>query len=72
MRPSNASLKAKCFAISKRLVDGWSIEDLDRATSPEPLSLAADDYRQSMSAARKWIGAELKVQGLAVEEPEPA
>ncbi|MFW8604161.1 hypothetical protein [Rhizobium beringeri] len=64
--------KATCFAISKRLVDGWSIEDLDRATSPESLSLAADDYRQSMSAARKWIGAELKVQGFAVEEPEPA
>ncbi|WP_222400507.1 hypothetical protein [Rhizobium leguminosarum] len=64
--------KATCFAISKRLVDGWSIEDLDRATSPESLSLAADDYRQSMSAARKWIGAELKVQGFAVEELEPA
>jgi hypothetical protein len=38
-------------------VDGWSLEDLDRAASPESLSLAADDYRQSMGAARKWIGA---------------
>ncbi|RAX42519.1 hypothetical protein [Rhizobium tropici] len=64
--------KATCFAISKRLVDGWSIEDLDRATSPESLSLAADDYRQSMGTARKWIGAELKAQGFAAEEPEPA
>lgn len=62
--------KATCFAISKRLVDGWSLEDLDRATSPESLSLAADDYRQSMGAARKWIGAELKIQGLALEEIE--
>lgn len=62
--------KATCFAISKRLVDGWSLEDLDRATSPESLSLAADDYRQSMTAARKWIGAELKIQGLAQEEIE--
>ncbi|CDZ35612.1 Hypothetical protein NGAL_HAMBI1145_29320 [Neorhizobium galegae bv. officinalis] len=64
--------KATCFAISKRLVEGWSIEDLDRATSPESLSLAADDYRQSMGSARKWISAELKVQGFAVEQPEPA
>ncbi|MDK1385136.1 hypothetical protein QN224_06925 [Sinorhizobium sp. 8-89] len=62
--------KATCFAISKRLVDGWSLEDLDRATSPESLSLAADDYRQSMTAARKWVGAELKIQGLAAEEVE--
>jgi hypothetical protein len=60
--------KATCFAISKRLVDGWSLEDLDRATSPESLSLAADDYRQSMGAARKWISAELKIQGLALED----
>lgn len=64
--------KATCFAISKRLVDGWSLEDLDRATSPESLSLAADDYRQSMGTARKWIGAELKMRGLSLEEAEPA
>ncbi len=63
---------ATCFAISKRLVDGWSLEDLDRATSPESLSLAADDYRQSMGTARKWIGAELKVQGFTLEEAELA
>ncbi|MBY3464980.1 hypothetical protein HFN80_13335 [Rhizobium laguerreae] len=64
--------KATCFAISKRLVDGWSLEDLDRATSPESLSLAADDYRQSMGSARKWVGAELKLHELTVEENEPA
>ncbi len=64
--------KATCFAISKRLVDGWSLEDLDRATSPESLSLAADDYRQSMGTARKWIGAELKIQGFTLEEPDLA
>lgn len=47
--------KATCFALAKRLLDDWSSEDLERATSPESLSLAADDYRQSLSAARKWI-----------------
>ncbi|GLQ54038.1 hypothetical protein [Devosia nitrariae] len=62
--------KATCYAISKRLVDGWSLEDLDRATSPESLSLAADDYRQSLATARKWISSELKAHGFAVVEPE--
>jgi hypothetical protein len=64
--------KATCYAISKRLVDGWSLEDLDRATSPESLSLAADDYRQSLTTARKWISAELKAHEFAVAEPEVA
>ncbi len=62
--------KATCFAISKRLVDDWSLEDLDRATSPESLSLAADDYRQSINAARKWIKTELKTLGVVSEEVE--
>ncbi|PCJ08317.1 MAG: hypothetical protein COB16_08345 [Rhodobacteraceae bacterium] len=53
--------KATCYAISKRLVDDWSVDDLDRATSPESLSLAADDYRQSVNAARKWVRTELKL-----------
>jgi hypothetical protein len=58
--------KATCYAISKRLADDWSVDDLDRATSPESLSLAADDYRQSINAARKWLRTELKAQ--AAEE----
>ena len=47
--------KATCFALAKRLLDDWSTEDLDRATSPESLSMAAEDYRQSFPAARRWI-----------------
>lgn len=46
--------KATCYAISKRLSDDWSSDDLDRATSPESLSLAADDYKQSISAAKRY------------------
>jgi hypothetical protein len=45
--------KATCYAISKRLSDDWSTDDLDRATSPESLSLAADDYRQNVASAKK-------------------
>lgn len=52
--------KATCYAISKRLADDWNIDDLDRATSPESLSLAADDYRQSLTAAKSWIRSGLK------------
>jgi hypothetical protein len=47
--------KATCFALAKRLLDDWSTEDMERATSPESLSMAADDYRQSLAAGRKWI-----------------
>jgi len=54
--------KATCFALAKRLLDDWSSEDLERATSPESLSMAADDYQQSMRLARKWIKERLKVE----------
>lgn len=46
--------KATWYAISKRLVDDWSGDDIDRATSPESLSLVADDNKQSITQARKW------------------
>lgn len=46
--------KTTCYAISKRLADDWTGDDLDMATSPESLSMAADDYKQSLKAAKKW------------------
>lgn len=52
--------KATCYAISKRLSDDWSSDDLDRATSPESLSMAADDYKQSLSAAKRWAREQIK------------
>ncbi|WP_425080064.1 hypothetical protein [Ruegeria denitrificans] len=63
--------KATCYAISKRLAEDWSVDDLDRATSPESLSVAADDYRQSLNAARKWMRTELKTESGGVTESEP-
>ena len=62
--------KATCFAVRRRLVDGWSLEELDRAMSAESLPFAADGYRQSMGAARKLFRPEFKVQGFAIQEPE--
>lgn len=64
--------KATCYAISKRLVDDWTIDDLDRATSPESLSLAADDYRQSINAAKKWVRTEMKAEAVEPSAAEDA
>jgi hypothetical protein len=52
--------KATCYAISKRLSDDWNVDDLDKATTPESLSMAADDYMQSINAAKKWVKEQLK------------
>lgn len=53
--------KAVCYAISKRLSDDWNADDLDKATSPESLSLAADDFRQGMSEAKRYARTQLKL-----------
>ena len=59
--------KATCYAISKRLSDDWTGDDLDRATSPESLTMAADDYKQSLNAARKWAKKYIKQESLPDE-----
>ena len=46
--------KVTCYAISKRLSEDWSGDDLEKATSPESLSMAADDYKQGLPVAKKW------------------
>jgi hypothetical protein len=53
--------KVVCFALSKRLAEDWSVDNLDTATSPESLSMAADDYRQSIGIGKKWVKESLKV-----------
>jgi hypothetical protein len=54
--------KVTCYAISKRLSDDdWSADDLELATSPESLSMAADDYRQSLPMAKKWAREMIKL-----------
>ncbi len=60
--------KAACYAISKRLADDWSSDDLDRATSPELLSMAADDYKQSLKAAKRWASDFIKTASLEKED----
>jgi len=60
--------KATCYAISKRLSEDWSSDDLDRATSPESLSLAADDYKQSVHQAKKYAKELIKTADIPKED----
>ena len=57
--------KATCFALAKKLVDDWSQDDLEKATSPESLSMAADDYRQSIGDGKKWIKKQIKIEAVS-------
>jgi hypothetical protein len=58
--------KSTCFALAKKLLDDWSMEDLERATSPESLSMAADDYRQSLRDGKKYIKDQIKIEAVAL------
>lgn len=60
--------KVACYAISKRLSDDWSSDDLDRATSPESLTVAADDYKQSLSSAKKLVKEYVKKADIPQED----
>jgi hypothetical protein len=54
--------KGVCFAISKRLLDEWNSDDLDRATSPEALSMMADDFRQAIQETKRYVQHLIKVK----------
>jgi hypothetical protein len=56
--------KVTCYAISKRLSEDWSRDDLETATSPESLSMAADDYKPGLPIARKWAGDMIKASSV--------
>jgi hypothetical protein len=58
--------KATCFALAKKLLDDWSMEDLERATSPESLSMAADDYRQSFRDGKKYVKEAVKIEAASI------
>ena len=45
--------RAVVYALAKQLNREWSSEDVERAQSPESLSLAADDYVDALQNARR-------------------
>lgn len=56
--------KTVCFAIAKRLSDDWNDDALEKATSPESLSMAADAYRADLSEAKRWAKELIKLESV--------
>lgn len=52
---------AVVFALAKRLNKEWDEESMQKALEPESLSLAADNYFDSMQDARRNLGTSLKL-----------
>lgn len=59
---------AVVFALAKRLNKEWDETDMQKALEPESLSLAADNYYESLQDARRSIGKGLKLKRQDVEE----
>jgi hypothetical protein len=53
--------RAVVYALATQLNREWTGEDLERAQSPECLSLAADDYIDSLQNARRRMGQALRL-----------
>ncbi len=59
---------AVVFALAKRLNKQWDEEAMSKALEPESLSLAADNYFDSMQDARRSLGKSLKTSRIEVED----
>lgn len=59
--------RAVVYALAKQLMKEWDSGAVERALSPESLSVAADDYHDSLQNARRALGARLRVSKLGAE-----
>ena len=57
--------KATVFALAKRLNEDWSEADMRAALTKESLSIAADNYAESLSMIRRWVREGLKLERAA-------
>jgi hypothetical protein len=57
--------KATVFALAKRLNEDWSESDMRAALTKESLSIAADNYEESLSVVRRRVREGLKVERAA-------
>jgi hypothetical protein len=62
--------RAVVYALAKQLNREWSSEDVERAQSPESLSLAADDYVDALQNARRRMGQALRLGKQEQEDEE--
>ncbi|WP_155888804.1 ATP-binding protein [Inquilinus limosus] len=60
------------YALAKQLNKEWDQKALETASSPESLSMAADDFADAMQNVRRAIGKALRVNRQAGEMPELA
>lgn len=60
--------RAVVYALAKQLMKEWDSVAVERALSPESLSVAADDYHDSLQNARRGLGARLRVSKVGSEE----
>lgn len=55
--------RAVVFALAKQANKEWDSEAISRALTPESLSVAADDYVDSLQSARRKIGIAIRTSG---------
>ncbi len=64
--------RAVVFSLAKQLNHEWTSEDVARAQSPECLSVAADDYLDSLQNVRRRLALALRVSRQESEEERVA
>jgi hypothetical protein len=63
--------RAVVYALAKQLMKEWDSGAVERALSPESLSVAADDYHDSLQTARRGLGARLRVSKVESDSELP-
>ncbi len=59
------------YALAKQLNKEWDQKALETASSPESLSMAADDFQDAMQNVRRAIGKALRTSRIGGEQVEP-
>ena len=58
------------YSLAKQLNKEWDQKALETASSPESLSMAADDFQDAMQNVRRAIGKALRTKGIGIETIE--
>jgi hypothetical protein len=62
--------RAVVFALAKQANKEWNSEAISKALTPESLSIAADDYVDSLQSARRKIGKTFRTSGVTTDRLE--
>jgi hypothetical protein len=57
--------RAVVFALAKQANKEWNAEAINKALAPESLSVAADDYLDSLQSARRKLGKTFRMSGIS-------